>query len=68
VGGQQLSWIEDSTGVNFIDQQIRGGRLTLMAQDRMTFGKFRLVPGIRLTHVPHMIEPFLEPRLSTSYK
>jgi hypothetical protein len=66
--GNSSSWSEDSTGVNFIDQQISGGRITLMAQDRMTFGKFRLVPGIRVTHVPHIIEPFLEPRLSTSWQ
>ncbi len=66
--GNSSSWSEDTTGVNYIDQQIQGSRLTLMGQDRMTFGKFNVVSGLRLTQVPHLEKTFLEPRLSSSFQ
>jgi len=66
--GNRSSWSEDTAGVNFIDKRIRGSHITLMARDRMTFDRFKLVPGIRLTRVPHMEKTFPEPRLSASYE
>ena len=66
--GNHSSWSEDTNGVNFIDQQIDGARITLMAQDQMIFNKFKVVPGIRLTRVPYLGKTFPEPRISTSYK
>lgn len=66
--GNSSSWHEDTAGVNFIDQSIKGTHLTLVAEDRMTFEKFKLTPGFRLTHVPYLEKNFFEPRISASYR
>jgi hypothetical protein len=66
--GNRSSWSEDTAGLNFFDQQIRGAHITLMTRDRMNFGKFRLVPGIRITRLPYLEKSFLEPRISASYE
>ncbi len=66
--GNRSSWSEDTAGIGHIDQNIRGSHITLMLQDRMTFNRFNLEPGIRLTRVPYIKESFLEPRLSASYE
>ena len=65
--GNSSSWHEDTSGVNYIDQNIRGSHITFMAQDRMSFKKFRIVPGMRITHLPYLEKSFLEPRLTSSY-
>lgn len=64
--GNNSQWIEDTSGVNFIDQNIDGYHVTLMAQDRMSFRNFKLVPGIRLTRVPDLGKTFLAPRMSAA--
>ncbi len=66
--GNNSQWIEDTSGVNFIDQNIEGYHITLMAQDRMSFGNFKLVPGIRLTRVPDLEKTFLAPRMSATFE
>jgi len=66
--GNRSLWNEDTAGVPFFEQRIRGSHITGMLQDRMTFGWFRLVPGIRLTRVPYLKKSFAEPRLSASFE
>jgi len=66
--GNRSTWSEDTSGVQFFDQRIRGSHITGMAQDRISYGRFRVVPGIRVTRVPYLEQFFLEPRLSTSYE
>jgi hypothetical protein len=66
--GNSSSWDEDTSGVDYINQNIHGSHITLMAQDRMTFNRFRLIPGIRFTHLPYPDKFYAEPRISASYK
>ncbi|WP_462282088.1 FecR domain-containing protein [Salinivirga cyanobacteriivorans] len=62
------TWLEDSSDVTFIDQEIRGAHITAMLQDEISYGNFNLVPGIRITRVPYLGKFYLEPRLGASYK
>jgi len=66
--GNRSTWSEDTSGAQFFDQSIRGEHITGMVQDRMNYGRLRVVPGIRVTRVPYLEQSFLEPRLSTSYE
>ncbi len=61
------SWHEDTSNVNMIKQTINGTHISFMAEDNITFENFKLITGIRLTHVPYLQKTFLEPRLSASY-
>ena len=65
--GNRSVWMEDTAGVQFFKQRIRGSHLTLMLQDRMRFGWFKLVPGIRLTHLPYLKQNFLGHSAWASY-
>ena len=66
--GNRSTWSEDTSGVTFFDQRIRGSHITGMVQDRISYGRLRVVPGIRVTRLPYLEQSFLEPRLSTSYE
>ncbi|MFW5644450.1 MAG: FecR domain-containing protein [Bacteroidota bacterium] len=66
--GNHSQWIEDTSGENFINQNIDGYHVTLMVQDRIAFENFKLVPGIRLTRVPDLQKTFLAPRISAAFE
>jgi hypothetical protein len=64
--GNHTEWVEDTAGINFINQEITGNRINLMAQDRISLGRISLIPGFRLTNVPDLNKSYFSPRFSAA--
>lgn len=58
------SWIEDTIGIEYINQNMKGSHLSLIVSDEISSPSVNIKPGFRYTYVPFLEKSLFEPRLS----